>query len=33
MLFPNQARHALELQVYCHCLNIGQDQVNIGLTM
>ena len=31
--FPIQARPALELQVCSHCLNIGQDWLNIALTM
>ena len=31
--FPIQGRPALELQVFSYCLNIGQDRLNIALTM
>ena len=31
--FPIQARHVLELQDCSYCLNIGQDHLNIALTM
>ena len=31
--FPIQARPVLELQDCSYCLNIGQDQLNIALTM
>ena len=33
VLFPIQARSVLELQVYSYHLNIGQDQLNVTLTM
>ena len=33
MPFPIQARSALESQVCSYYLNIGQDQLNIALTM
>ena len=31
--FPIQARSVLESQVCSYCLNIGQDQLNVALTM
>ena len=33
MPFPIQARSVLESQVCSYCLNIGQDPVNVTLTM
>ena len=31
--FPIQARSVLKSQVCSYCLNIGQDQLNVALTM
>ena len=33
MPFPIQARSVLELQVCSYQLNIGQDRLNVALTM
>ena len=33
ILFPIQTRSVLELKVCSYCLNIGQDQLNVALTM